>query len=365
MSDRPYQLLPPLDEQQRFILRQSIEKNGVLEPVVFDEEGEILDGHHRVEIAEELEIDYPRRVVADLDEAGKRQYAITTNVARRHLSQTVRGSLVAQLRSQGMSIRRIAETTGLPKTTVARDLDQVSQVGHLTETVTGADGKKYAAARPTPTPGPVDAADTPLADPGATPAPAAEPPVSPQESDPPEDGLAAEVFSILADFAPSVGMTVAEIWSRLPSAHSVKVQGAVLELSNAGRVLMVSTGSYGARWVVAPERAAAPSTAAADSGPGDAAPPVREDDDAATPPPGSPATWTPEQVAANRSDVEARRMRESARRHARTIVTTIRSEIYTVTVGAELGEHGLVTAEMVAELRDAVEHLAKFVEVPA
>ncbi|PWU52818.1 DNA-binding response regulator, partial [Micromonospora sp. S4605] len=49
-----------------------------------------------------------------------------------------------------MSIRQIAEETGLPKTTVARDLAQVSHVGHLPETVTGSDGKTYAATRPTP-----------------------------------------------------------------------------------------------------------------------------------------------------------------------------------------------------------------------
>lgn len=82
------------------------------------------------------------------------------------------------------------------------------------------------------------------------------------------------------------------------------------------------------------------------------------------PPPGSPATWTAEQVEANRADVETRRMRESARRHARTFVTTILTEISTVTAGVELGERGLVTAEMVAQIREAVGFLARFVEVP-
>jgi ParB-like chromosome segregation protein Spo0J len=105
-TDRPYQLLPPLTVEQRHILRQSIEENGVLEPVVFDEDGEILDGHHRVEIAEELGIEYPRRVIDDLDRPGKHMYALTVNVARRQLDQSTRGSLVAQLRLRGMSIRQ-------------------------------------------------------------------------------------------------------------------------------------------------------------------------------------------------------------------------------------------------------------------
>lgn len=150
MSDRPYQMLPPLDPDHLDLLRQSIAANGVLEPVVFDEDGEILDGHHRVEIAEELDIDYPRRVVTDLDEAGKRRYAITTNVARRQLIPAVRGALVAQLRTQGMSIRQIAEEAGLPKTTVARDLKQLSHLGQLEqpERITGADGRERSTTQP-------------------------------------------------------------------------------------------------------------------------------------------------------------------------------------------------------------------------
>lgn len=147
-TDRPYQLLPPLTVEQRDLLRQSIKENGVLEPVVFDEDGEILDGHHRVEIAEELGIEYPRRVIDDLDRPGKHMYALTVNVARRQLDQSARGSLVAQMRIRGMSIRTIAQALGVSRETVRRDLAGDTSVSP--ETVTGADGKSYAASRPTP-----------------------------------------------------------------------------------------------------------------------------------------------------------------------------------------------------------------------
>jgi transposase-like protein len=193
MSARPYQLLPPLDEEQRHLLRQSIQKSGVLEPVVFDEDGEILDGHHRVEIAEELDIDYPRRVVADLDEEGKRRYAITTNVARRQLSPTVRSSLVAQLRMQGLSVRKIAEETGLPKSTVSDDIRQLSDAGQLDqpERITGADGRERPSTRPTQSPGPADPTTSP-ADPGAAPAPASPSlPAPAREPDPTPEPAAA------------------------------------------------------------------------------------------------------------------------------------------------------------------------------
>lgn len=171
-TDRPYQLLPPLTVEQRDLLRQSIKENGVLEPVVFDEDGEILDGHHRVEIAEELGIEYPRRVIDDLDRPGKHMYALTVNVARRQLDHAARGGLVAQMRIRGMSIRRIAEALGVSRGTVANDLAQLSNSGQLEqpERVTGADGKNrpatHSAPKPAQTPGPVVAPSTAPADPG-------------------------------------------------------------------------------------------------------------------------------------------------------------------------------------------------------
>lgn len=172
MTARPYQLLPPLDEEQLHLLRTSIAKSGVLEPVVLDENGQILDGHHRVAIAEELGIAYPTRVERGLDEDNKRRYAITMNVARRQLSPTVRGSLVAQLRTQGLSIRKIAEDLGLPKSTVHHDLKQLSKAGQLEqpERITGGDGRDRPATRPAKTPAPAE---------GSTPEPG-----PPQEPDP-------------------------------------------------------------------------------------------------------------------------------------------------------------------------------------
>jgi hypothetical protein len=167
-----YQLLPNLDDDQRSALKESIRENGILQPIEVDEAGRILDGHHRAAIAAELGIACPSRTINGLDEAGKRRYAITVNLMRRQLDKTMRGALVAQLRSEGMSVRAIAAETGLPKTTVARDVAQVSHMGHLPETVTGADGKTYRASQPErpapaafrePEPEPADV-DEPLTD---------------------------------------------------------------------------------------------------------------------------------------------------------------------------------------------------------
>lgn len=105
------------------------------------------------------------------------------------LGRGERRQAVADLRSQGMSTRQIADVTGISKGTVGNDLAQVPNVGHLPEKVTGSDGKQHPAKRPErpPFPGPTGAEHRPPADPGATPALAAsESPVlaAPRESAP-------------------------------------------------------------------------------------------------------------------------------------------------------------------------------------
>lgn len=151
-----YQLLPALDESQRNSLRQSIEANGILQPIEVDEDGRILDGHHRAAIAAELGIACPSRTIGDLDEAGKRKYALTVNLMRRQLDKAARAGLVGQLRAEGMSVRTIAAETGIPKSTISDDLVQLSGSGQLNqpERIQTAGGKEYPASRPNPRPQP-------------------------------------------------------------------------------------------------------------------------------------------------------------------------------------------------------------------
>lgn len=145
-----YQLLPALADDQRDALRQSIEENGILQPIEVDEDGRILDGHHRAAIAADLGIACPSRTINNLDEPGKRRYALTVNLMRRQLDRAARGALVAKLRAEGMTVRTIAEEIGLPKSTVSDDLRQLSDAGQLIqpERIVGRDGKERPAARP-------------------------------------------------------------------------------------------------------------------------------------------------------------------------------------------------------------------------
>lgn len=81
-----YQLLPQLSSDDMERLKASIVERGVKMPVVLDENGEILDGHNRVMIADSLGIEYPRIIEIGLDEHEKRIFVAELNAARRQMT---------------------------------------------------------------------------------------------------------------------------------------------------------------------------------------------------------------------------------------------------------------------------------------
>lgn len=83
---RRYQLLPSLSTVDIEHLKASIIEHGVQIAVIVDEDGEIIDGHHRAMIADSVGVEYPRDVRHGLNEDQKRILAAELNVARRHLT---------------------------------------------------------------------------------------------------------------------------------------------------------------------------------------------------------------------------------------------------------------------------------------
>jgi ParB-like chromosome segregation protein Spo0J len=81
----PYQLLPALSTEQREALRADIAAHGVLVPIVKDEDGATLDGHHREAIARELGIEAPCIIRAGLSESEKVEHVLKLNLLRRQL----------------------------------------------------------------------------------------------------------------------------------------------------------------------------------------------------------------------------------------------------------------------------------------
>lgn len=145
MTDAPYQLLPDLTDDEYQALKDNIATFGVLHPVVVDEDGNIIDGHHRVRACDELGIDYPKTILPGLTEQQKLEQSLSFNLARRHLTPEQKQALVADLRERGLSIRVISEQTGIPKSTVHRYASAVPD--GTPEYVTGEDGKRYRAVR--------------------------------------------------------------------------------------------------------------------------------------------------------------------------------------------------------------------------
>ena len=117
-------LLPPLSTQEREALHASIKLEGVRDPVIVDELGQVLDGHHRLAIAP----DAPRHVVTGLTDAEKRAYVYQANFARRNLSPDQKRARTKRMKDVALALRkedpvknthaRIAALLGMGRQTV-------------------------------------------------------------------------------------------------------------------------------------------------------------------------------------------------------------------------------------------------------
>jgi hypothetical protein len=81
-----YQAFDPLPEEEKHALHDDIQARGIQVPVEIDQDGNVLDGHNRVEIARELGILCPFIVHTYETEADKLEHAIKANLLRRHVS---------------------------------------------------------------------------------------------------------------------------------------------------------------------------------------------------------------------------------------------------------------------------------------
>ena len=89
-------LLPPLTDEERSALKASMEEHGWWPefPAVQDEDGNTLDGFHRLSIAEELGITPVIQVKRGLSAIDKLSFAIKANTHRRFLSPAQRRQIL-------------------------------------------------------------------------------------------------------------------------------------------------------------------------------------------------------------------------------------------------------------------------------
>jgi hypothetical protein len=122
-------------------------------PIVEDENGNVLDGHHRRRAWQELRSlgfdlpDLPRDVRRGLSEQEKGDFAISLNLQRRHLNRAQRREVIASLlrRTPERSNRWLAEIAARDHKTVGsvrRDLEARGEILRP-DRLWGKDGKSY------------------------------------------------------------------------------------------------------------------------------------------------------------------------------------------------------------------------------
>lgn len=147
------QLFDALPSHIEDALRASINRFGVLVPVVKDQHGETLDGHHRSRIADELGVKYRVDVVTVSSEDEAREIARTLNADRRQLDEEQRRAVVVELRRHGHSYRAIGGALGVSHTQARNDveaarLETTFQSQDEPERVVRQGGGSYPAKRP-------------------------------------------------------------------------------------------------------------------------------------------------------------------------------------------------------------------------
>ena len=90
-----FQVMPRLSADEFAALEADIVENGVRVPITVAEDGRIVDGHHRDEIARRHGLHCPR-VTAAGDDGVLRSLAFSLNVNRRHLSREQKRELIAE-----------------------------------------------------------------------------------------------------------------------------------------------------------------------------------------------------------------------------------------------------------------------------
>ena len=80
------EIVPPLSKEEYEALKADISKRGLIYPIIVNEEGYIIDGHHRYKICNELGIKPLISVMEFSDELSEKEYVITVNLCRRQLN---------------------------------------------------------------------------------------------------------------------------------------------------------------------------------------------------------------------------------------------------------------------------------------
>lgn len=149
-----FQNMPPLSPEEYAELEASIKEHGIQVPILIDEDGVVIDGHHRQKIAQELGIRCPKRQVIDKTETEKRTLAFSLNVHRRHLTREEKRALIAESikADPQLSNREHGRRVGVDHKTVQSVREPLAERGEIphVEERTDSLGRSQPAAKPAP-----------------------------------------------------------------------------------------------------------------------------------------------------------------------------------------------------------------------
>jgi hypothetical protein len=148
-----FQALPPLNPDEYAALEQSILAHGVLVPILVDDLGVVIDGHHRQKIAKHHELPCPHEVKSGFTDSEKRTLSLSLNLDRRHLTREQRRALVAESIKADPDLSNLehAKRTGVTDKTVdvvRRKLASRSEIPNVSERVDTL-GRRQPASKPT------------------------------------------------------------------------------------------------------------------------------------------------------------------------------------------------------------------------
>jgi hypothetical protein len=91
--NQQYKNVVSVTKEDYTVLKQSIKENGLLQPIVINQNGTILDGHLRYQVCNELGIE-PKFLTKQFDNIlEEKRYVILSNLSRRHLNNYQKAKL--------------------------------------------------------------------------------------------------------------------------------------------------------------------------------------------------------------------------------------------------------------------------------
>lgn len=148
-DNKKYQVMEELTAEEYAELKESIRQKGILLPVEIDQDGNVIDGYNRSQIAKELQaegitVDVPTRQKVYKNEEEKRETAYILNMKRRQLDKDGKKRIAEKMLKEfpAKSNRQIAEVVNLNHETVGairKKLESGGEIRHQ-DKVVGKDG---------------------------------------------------------------------------------------------------------------------------------------------------------------------------------------------------------------------------------